>query len=283
MGEAKISDMIQSSILQNGILEDKKEYWKNNIYEHYFDEKNDINDHLMQNKLKLESIDFNLKEFHDEIEKLDENSHCEVVDIMPMNIMKTCLTPSPELEFVIPGLLRGMVGGVVSAGGTGKSMWAMQTCATIACGIDTLKYRKFIEGKSVFISAEDPEVITGKRLQDFSQLLNPEQLRKLDENFKIYSLLGKNPDIYNPKWSAWIRKICKDTKLVIIDTLRVIHNQDENDGGKMSELIKLLGAISQECNTSIVFLHHTNKNSANNSTGADQQVYRLPWNWREAF
>ncbi len=265
----KIASQIQDSLFRKCDSKEKKEYWKQNFFEHYFDEKNDINDHLIKNSLNLEKIDFKLKEY---INLNDDNLFFLLT---PMNILNVLKNPPPVLEFIFPGLLRGIVGSVVSSGGTGKTMWALQACVCISCGLDTLGFGgEIVTGKSILLSGEDPENITAIRLHNFSKLLTEKQMEKLNQNLKIYSISGQNPDIFDSKWFQWVKDISKDSKLVIIDTLRVFHNSEENDSGKMSELIKLLGNISKENNTSILFLHHTNKNSATMSTSSDQQASR---------
>ncbi|APJ05257.1 hypothetical protein AXG55_14520 (plasmid) [Silvanigrella aquatica] len=193
---------------------------------------------------------------------------------MPLNILEICSNKPPQLEFIFPGLLRGIVGSVVASGGTGKTMWALQTCSSIACGNDMLKYGQLNTGKSVLLSGEDPEQITALRLHSMCKYLSEKEIHELNKNMFIYSISGKNPNIMDKNWFEWIKNVTINSKLVIIDTLRVFHNLEENDSGKMSELIKIMGSIASENNTSILFLHHTNKNSANNSNGGDQQASR---------
>ena len=259
----KFGDFLQNEIVLKS--KDKKVIF-NKLYEHYFDEKNDINDQLVNNDLKLEDIDFKLKEYIDLFKPK--------FDLVPTDIMSVMINPPSKLDFIFPGLLRGMVAGVVSAGGTGKSMWALQVCAAIACGFDSLNYGQINEGKSVFLSAEDPSVVTDIRIHKLGEHLSQEQKLKFHDNCRIYPLLGMNPNIFDKDWFDTVKYLSRGTKLVIIDTLRVFHNEDENDGGKMSELIKLLGIIAKEENTSVIFLHHVNKNSSNAGSGDQQGASR---------
>ena len=61
---------------------------------------------------------------------------------------------------------------------------------------------------------------------------------------------------------------------MIIDTLRRIHSQDENDSGAMSELLGRLERIATTTGCAIVFLHHTTKGSALNGQSDMQQASR---------
>ncbi len=55
---------------------------------------------------------------------------------MQINIL-TALSQKPEnLDFVLPGLVAGTVGALVSPGGSGKSALALQIAALVAGGPD---------------------------------------------------------------------------------------------------------------------------------------------------
>ncbi|WP_233231451.1 AAA family ATPase [Silvanigrella aquatica] len=270
-----ISNIIQKSLISYCEKKEEKEHWKNNFYECFFPENNDINDHLVKNALNNETFNFILKKFDTSQENvIDTSNKSSNFNFLPLNILEICSNKPPQLEFIFPGLLRGIVGSVVASGGTGKTMWALQTCSSIACGNDMLKYGQLNTGKSVLLSGEDPEQITALRLHSMCKYLSEKEIHELNKNMFIYSISGKNPNIMDKNWFEWIKNVTINSKLVIIDTLRVFHNLEENDSGKMSELIKIMGSIASENNTSILFLHHTNKNSANNSNGGDQQASR---------
>ncbi|MBX9837482.1 MAG: AAA family ATPase [Silvanigrellaceae bacterium] len=270
-----ISNIIQKSLISYCEKKEEKEHWKNNFYECFFPENNDINDHLVKNELNNETFKFILKKFDTSQENvIDTSNKLSNFNFLPLNILDICSKQPPKLEFIFPGLLRGIVGSVVASGGTGKTMWALQTCSSIACGNDMLKYGQLNTGKSVLLSGEDPEQITALRLHSMCKYLSEKEIHELNKNMFIYSISGKNPNIMDKNWFEWIKNVTINSKLVIIDTLRVFHNLEENDSGKMSELIKIMSSIATENNTSILFLHHTNKNSANNSSGGDQQASR---------
>lgn len=55
-------------------------------------------------------------------------------------------------------------------------------------------------------------------------------------------------------------------RLVIVDTLRAVHDNDENDSQQMQKVMNELRAISVEYGVSVVFLHHSPKPSSIGTT-----------------
>ena len=51
---------------------------------------------------------------------------------MPIDILAAFENDPPELQFVLPGLLRGTVGAFVAPGASGKSFLALEIAASIA-------------------------------------------------------------------------------------------------------------------------------------------------------
>ena len=72
-------------------------------------------------------------------------------------------------------------------------------------------------------------------------------------------------------------------RLVIIDTLRRFHREDENASGPMTSVIDRLEAICLEAKCSLIFLHHTSKNSSNyvdksqSSRGSGVLIDNIRW------
>ncbi len=52
----------------------------------------------------------------------------------PINILEAFAAPPPPLDYVLPNMVAGTVGALVSPGGAGKSMLALQLAAQIAGG-----------------------------------------------------------------------------------------------------------------------------------------------------
>lgn len=56
----------------------------------------------------------------------------------PINILEAFAAAPPPLDYVLPNMVAGTVGALVSHGGAGKSMLALQLAAQIAGGPDLL-------------------------------------------------------------------------------------------------------------------------------------------------
>ena len=78
---------------------------------------------------------------------------------MAIDILAAMQNKPEPLNFVLPGLVRGTVGAIVSPGGAGKSAFALQLTAQIAGGPDLMGL-SVLGGKSVYLPGEDPGVVS---------------------------------------------------------------------------------------------------------------------------
>ena len=186
----------------------------------------------------------------------------------------------PPLDFVLPGYVAGSVGSIVAAGATGKTMLALQIAVHVAGGEDTLALEGVAgwtptHGRVLYLSGEDPvDVIAGRIHAIGGYMPDADARARTAENLRIAPLVGYGARIDQGIWRAWIEKEATDARLVIVDTLRRFHGQDENDGGAMAELLAHLEHICRASSTSIVFLHHVSKASALNGAAGEQQASR---------
>jgi len=196
---------------------------------------------------------------------------------MAIDIMAAFSQEPAPLDFVLPGLLRGTVGAIVSPGGAGKSMLAMELSILVAAGIDLsglLKGTEYPTGKVVFLAAEDPASAIIQRLHAIGKFLNEDQRQAVAKNLILEPLIGFMPNILNPKWFEAIKRVSDGARLLIIDTLRRFHLSDENDSGEMADVIGHIEAIAAPQDLAAIFAHHTSKTSAMNEQGDMQQASR---------
>ncbi|GGB52306.1 hypothetical protein GCM10011502_26840 [Oceanisphaera marina] len=177
--------------------------------------------------------------------------------------------PQP-LDYVLPGLIAGSVGSLISPGGVGKSMFALQLSILIAGGSDRLGVGALPIGRVVYLPAEDPFPILHQRLYTLGKYLTYEERQLVDENLTIIPLNGDMPDLMSKKWFEVVESLAKYSRLLILDTLRRFHQAEENSGTDMAELIGVMEKIASVTGCSILFLHHANKSSAHYA-GIDQQ------------
>ncbi|OUE43886.1 hypothetical protein BZY95_06945 [Billgrantia desiderata SP1] len=180
----------------------------------------------------------------------------------------------PPIDCVLPNLVAGTVGALVSPGGAGKSMLALQLAAQIAGGPDLLEVGELPTGSVIYLPAEDPPITIHHRLHALGAHLTEDQRRAVAEGLLIQSLIGSDPNIMAPGWFDGLKRAAEGRRLMILDTLRRFHIEEENASGPMSQVIGRMEAIAAETGCSIVFLHHASKGAAMQGAGDQQQASR---------
>lgn len=188
--------------------------------------------------------------------------------------------PEP-LDYVLPGLLAGTVGAIVAPGETGKSFLAIGMSLTISTGLDALGFSdadktwKPRVGKVVIFSAEDDDRVLTHRLHAAGQILSPAAREMLYENLRVLPLFGLGFDVENQDWQRQMGEaIGRDTRLVIIDTLRRSHRREEGNDRDMAVVLDVFERICRSLGPAVVFVHHVNKFSVFNSAGGAAQASR---------
>ena len=182
--------------------------------------------------------------------------------------------PTP-LDFVLPGMIAGSVGAIISPGGTGKSMWALQTAIQIASGYNSLESGTSLQqGKVFYLAAEDPKAALHHRLHAIGKAIDISAHRSIANNLTIVTPEGNAIDILTPDSESKFTKALKKHRLLIIDTLRRVHSKNENDSGEMSAVISKMEWIAARTGVSVLFLHHSTKSAALNGQVAEQQSSR---------
>lgn len=191
--------------------------------------------------------------------------------------------PPPVLDFVLPGLKRGTVGGLVSPGGLGKSYWAIGLALSLAQknGAD-LTGLKPAHGRVLLLAAEDPADVLTQRLQAYKPML---PLKSNLDAMDVRCLAGYRPeptatgaiqqlDLLNEAVYAAIAGAAAGYRLIVLDTLTRFHNLDENSAPDMKRLLEQLERLAAETGAAVLFLHHTSKSSILNGQGTLQQAAR---------
>jgi regulatory protein RepA len=197
---------------------------------------------------------------------------------MPIDILKCYQTEPPPLDFVLPSLLSGTVGSIVSPGGQGKSMLALQLAHHISGFVDMLGLGEYPIGRVVYLSAEDGGNILHHRLYEIGGRLGKKEREECAARLIIEDLTKYTPDLlHGDKAEAWrtsIERAATNSRLLLLDTLRGFHSGDENDSQAMAVLMGHLRAIAARTDCAIVFLHHTSKALAVSGQGDLQQASR---------
>lgn len=196
---------------------------------------------------------------------------------MAIDILQAFEKTPPPLDFVLPGLLAGTVGGIVSPGGAGKSMLALELAILVATGRDLSGFSGGVQrhtGKVVFLAAEDPADALRHRLHALGQHMSQELREQFAESFEIEPLAGMQANIDRPDWLQFVEAMATGKRLIFLDTLRRFHELDENDSGQMAHLVGILEGVAARTGCAVVFLHHASKSAAINGQGDMQQASR---------
>lgn len=196
---------------------------------------------------------------------------------MAIDILQAFEQPPAPLDFVLPGLIAGTVGGIVSPGGAGKSMFALELAAFIATGHDLTGFANsvpYTKGQVAFLAAEDPADAIKHRIHALGKHLPGEHHKAFAENCYIEPLAGRQANLARKDWADYVESVAVGKRLVFLDTLRRFHEFDENDSGQMAQLIGIIEGIADRTKCAIVFLHHASKSAAMNGQGDSQQASR---------
>lgn len=193
---------------------------------------------------------------------------------MALDLMAAFNDPPPPIDYVLPNMVVGTVGALVSPGGAGKSMLILQLAAQVAGGPDLLEVGELPTGAVVYLPAEDPPVAIHHRLHALGAHLTAEQRQAVADGLVIEPLIGKCPNIMARDWFDGLKRAAEGHRLMVLDTLRRFHIEEENASGPMAQVIGCMEAIAADTGCSIVFLHHANKGASMAGAGDQQQASR---------
>jgi RecA-family ATPase len=205
-----------------------------------------------------------------------------------LSMMKAMQEPAPVLDFVLPGLLVGDVGLIVSPGATGKSFVSLQIGAAITGGLPLLGGAWAAPehtGRVLVLAFEDSKKVLQIRQKAVMEYLRDHggatenQLEMIDERLDVKSMKGTLGQIMDANGQPGnlleeLLEAAEDYRLVILDPLSRLHGADENDNGKMTRLVTVLEHAAQHIQSAILLPHHANKAAAMSGRGDMQQAAR---------
>jgi RecA-family ATPase len=194
---------------------------------------------------------------------------CEPISLEA--ILNTTLLPR---DMIWPGFPVRSTASLVAPGGTGKSMFALEIALSVAGGFETDKRLLDLgiqtPGKVAYLAFDDDWEDIFSRIQHLYQI--DQQLLK--ENFTLFCLEGLDTpfNILNSSFGECLsenEQLCtlfKGYRLIIIDTLTQIHQQNENENSDMARVMSAFAKIKKRTGAAILFLHHVNKSAISNKT-----------------
>jgi archaellum biogenesis ATPase FlaH len=171
-------------------------------------------------------------------------------------IIKTCdeiqKLQVKEKPFIIDNIIpENALTAIVADSGKGKSIFALIMAKHIASGEAFARGLVVKQQKVLIIDQEMDEDIIVSR---FKSIVG-ETVLPIDYMYEQFWAIDKEED-YN-----WMKDIIikNEYKVVIFDTLSMIHTKNENDNGEMKEVNKLLLQLIKDTNITIILLHHNRK------------------------
>ena len=185
----------------------------------------------------------------------------------------------PPPVYVLPSLRPRTVGLIVAQEGVGKSFLALEIGLAKASGCDLTGIGVKGPGNVIYFSKEDPPEIIEERLQSISPFIPNEGIARAD-GLEIISLYGKPATLASEKSTVnekLVRQFIKTgfgKDLLIFDTLRKLHDLEENSSGEMKVLLEIFDRIALETGAAVLLIHHTNKSANLNGQQGDQSSAR---------
>lgn len=196
---------------------------------------------------------------------------------MAINIMQAFEVEPDAIDFVLPGMMAGTVGALISPGGAGKSWLALELSILVATGFDLSGFgggMKLHTGKVAYLAAEDPPEAIMHRLHALGKHLDQKTRETFAQDFEIEPLTGKQANIEREDWLQFIESMAQNRRLIFLDTLRRFHELDENSSSEMAHLVGILEGISYRTKCALIFPHHTSKSATLGGQGDMQQASR---------
>lgn len=204
----------------------------------------------------------------------------------PLDISSFFTDVPDPLDFVLPGLLKGTVGSLVSPGGVGKSWFMLEAATSIATagieGGNILNFPGLKPGGVMILGAEDGPEILHHRFHSMGRYYKSAELRKaIVENIKIIPTVGDDINVEDPARQKEIIEAGRGCRLIVLDTIARYHTIDENVAAEVKRVMHALEHIAQATESAVVFLHHASKAAALAGAGDAQQASKGSAVWTD--
>ena len=177
-------------------------------------------------------------------------------------------TPRPKLEWLVTGLIP-KPGYMLLLGPpkVGKSFLAFDIAAKIAKGESVMGYECPSPKKVLYIQMDTKEAAWTERLRKLKEIgydLNIPNLRLVHQDDMMLPLL-----VTTQRGQDFIKSLVRTEgpDLIILDVLRELHQEDENDSTGMKKVFDAMEPCFPE--QSVLILHHTRKISADDKATPD--------------
>jgi RecA-family ATPase len=205
------------------------------------------------------------------------------MDYKIIDLRKAITMPSPQIDFVIPGLKAGTAGIVGGAGGSSKTMYALQAALCVATGFDAFGFfgdAIIKRGRVVYLSLEDTSDVIEERICHITRMmrrdgngLSDHDIDELSTHLEIIDMYGTDFTMARAVKGSVIKSESlvdlmprlAGARLVIVDTWNRAMSGgglDENSSADMSVAMKIVDGICRKVGCAVIAIHHLNKSGA---------------------
>ena len=211
-----------------------------------------------------------------------------------VDIVGAAVGSAPQLDFVLPGLLKGHTGGFVAPGGSSKGHLTMGSAIASALGIEVcgglLPAAAGIR-KTLILQAEDDVPALSFRMHVWIEhIFQKPDIRKrfrtkellaqaVAEQFRMCAIPSSQAYLRdeNNEPTGTLEKL-RDAgskyDIIMLDPLRRFLRGNENDSETVTKFISELETISGKTGVSFLLVHHANKASTALGAGMSQNAIR---------
>lgn len=209
--------------------------------------------------------------------------------ISKLRIMDMVFSRPAERVYLIDNLIpAGSVGGLLSAGGVGKSFIAIALAQALATGrpfCNNPAWGVPLPGSTLILNAEDDREEFARRvysclaLTDRQNAFDPTydglEMRTQVGSRVYYRYIGGEPTPLADgrqitpnvqRLVEYVRSI-KDLRLIILDPANVFDHGDENAANERNIFVQALRRLAEKTGATVLIVHHVNKSSVRDDAG----------------
>ncbi len=174
--------------------------------------------------------------------------------------------------YIIDGLIRKHTITLFSAEPhVGKTMMMLDLALSMEFGIKFLDtFDVSIRTSSIFIALDSPRWDVSLQLQKLKRGhgINDADAAMMDSRVLCRGVKPR-PNLMHPSFVEWLKELSEayGTTVIFIDTLRRLHNRNENASDEMGEVMERLESFVDEGKATIIMSTHTSK-----PTGAERSA-----------
>jgi hypothetical protein len=193
----------------------------------------------------------------------------------PLSLDELFSLELPELEFVVDGILPlGSACLLNAREKAGKGLLAIDLCASVALGEPFLE-QAVLEGAAIYCAAEE-------NIREVRDRIGARVGDRRDAPLYVLPLDGSTDDrlrLDDPFSMQRLWDMVEEIQpvLAVLDTLRELHERQEDHSDEMAPLLRPVRQLAHQTNTAVVVNHHQNRAGTFRGSTAIRAAFDLEW------